>query len=254
MLSIAKRTTAGAGILLAMPVVVWVSGWSWMPGQDTWWLKTMFWVTETVSQPWGIITHIILCAWFFWCLRFRLRAAVMLFAILAGAIVVGQAVKSYVKDRVQEPRPFVIWLEKTHDIPVDEFYTLKRQQRGELVKEQLSTQQNIPTFLRQHWQKETGFAFPSGHTMFAATWALLAIGLLWPRRRTVTIAVLLVWATGVMASRMLLGMHWPRDLVVATLISWVLVTLATWLTQRICGPLTPPPEEAREIAEREQES
>jgi membrane-associated phospholipid phosphatase len=29
---------------------------------------------------------------------------------------------------------------------------------------------------------ETGFAFPSGHTMFAASWALLAIGLLWPRR------------------------------------------------------------------------
>lgn len=66
--------------------------------------------------------------------------------------------------------------------------------------------------------KETGFAFPSGHTMFAASWALLGVGLLWPRRRTLTIAILLVWATGVMGSRMLLGMHWPRDLVVATLI------------------------------------
>lgn len=63
--------------------------------------------------------------------------------------------------------------------------------------------------------------------MFAASWALLGVGLLWPRRRTLTIAILLVWATGVMGSRMLLGMHWPRDLVVATLISWVLVTLAT---------------------------
>ncbi|EEJ8930133.1 phosphatidylglycerophosphatase B, partial [Salmonella enterica subsp. enterica serovar Mbandaka] len=52
----------------------------------------------------------------------------------------------------------------------------------------------------------------------------------------------------------LLGMHWPRDLVVATLISWLLVTLATWLAQRICGPLMPPREEAQEIAEREQES
>ncbi len=55
--------------------------------------------------------------------------------------------------------------------------------------------------------------------MFAASWALLAVGLLWPRRRTFTIAFLLVWATGVMGSRLLLGMHWPRDLVVATLIS-----------------------------------
>lgn len=29
----------------------------------------------------GIITHVVLCAWFLWCLRFRLKAAVMLFAI-----------------------------------------------------------------------------------------------------------------------------------------------------------------------------
>ncbi|WP_250392231.1 DUF417 family protein, partial [Escherichia coli] len=133
-------------------------------------------------------------------------------------------------------------------------YTLKRAERGNLVKEQLAEEKNIPQYLRSHWQKETGFAFPSGHTMFAASWALLAVGLLWPRRRTLTIAILLVWATGVMGSRLLLGMHWPRDLVVATLISWALVAVATWLAQRICGPLTPPAEENREIAQREQES
>ena len=156
----------------------------------------------------------------------------MLFAILAAAILMGQGVKSWIKDKVQEPRPFVIWLEKTHHIPVDEFYTLKRAERGNLVKEQLAEEKNIPQYLRSHWQKETGFAFPSGHTMFAASWALLAVGLLWPRRRTLTIAILLVWATGVMGSRLLLGMHWPRDLVVATLISWALVAVATWLAQR----------------------
>lgn len=254
MLSIAKRTAAGAGLLLIMPVSVWVSGWTWQPDHPVAWLKAMYWITETVTQPWGIITHVILCGWFFWCLRFRLKAAVMLFAILAGAILIGQGAKSWVKERVQEPRPFVIWLEKTHDISVDEFYTLKRKERANLVKEQLSAQPEIPEFLRQHWQKETGFAFPSGHTMFAASWALLAVGLLWPRRRTVTIAILLVWATGVMGSRLLLGMHWPRDLVVATLMSWALVTLATWLAQKICGPLAPPPQEKQEIAEREQES
>ena len=90
--------------------------------------------------------------------------------------------------------------------------------------------------------------------MFAASWPLLAVGLLWPRGRTLTIVFLLIWATSVMGSRLLLGMHWPRDLVVATLISWLLVTLATWLAQRVCGPLTPPVQEAKEIAQREQES
>ncbi|MCU6684562.1 phosphatidylglycerophosphatase B [Leclercia sp. 29361] len=254
MLSIARRTAVGAGILLIMPATVWISGWQWQPGADSGWLKALYWITETVTQPWGIITHALLCGWFLWCLRFRLRAAIMLFAILAGVILIGQGLKSWVKDQVQEPRPFVVWLEKTHHVPVNDFYNLKRKERGELVKEQLTEQQAVPTFLRKHWQKETGFAFPSGHTMFAASWALLGVGLLWPRRRTFTIAILLVWATGVMGSRLLLGMHWPRDLVVATLMSWLLITCATWLAQRVCGPLTPPVEEKREIADRDQES
>jgi phosphatidylglycerophosphatase B len=55
-----------------------------------------------------------------------------------------------------------------------------------------------------------------------------------------------------MGSRLLLGMHWPRDLAVATFISWVFVVVATWLAQRFCGPLSLPPEEKQEVAEREQ--
>ncbi|TNV22642.1 phosphatidylglycerophosphatase B [Buttiauxella sp. B2] len=254
MRAIAKRTTIGAGLLLVMPLAVWISGWQWVPGGHTAWLKMMYWVTETVTQPWGIITHVLLCGWFLWCLRFRLKAAIMLFAILGAAILIGQGVKSVIKDKVQEPRPFVVWLEKTQHIPTNEFYNLKRKQRSELVKSQLETQPEVPGWLRKHWQKETGFAFPSGHTMFAASWALLGVGLLWPRRRTWTIALLLVWATGVMGSRLLLGMHWPRDLVVATLISWILITLATWFAQKLCGPLSPPPQEADEIAERDSEA
>ncbi len=185
MRSIARRTAVGAALLLVMPVAVWISGWRWQPGEQSWLLKAAFWVTETVTQPWGVITHLILFGWFLWCLRFRIKAAFVLFAILAAAILVGQGVKSWIKDKVQEPRPFVIWLEKTHHIPVDEFYTLKRAERGNLVKEQLAEEKNIPQYLRSHWQKETGFAFPSGHTMFAASWALLAVGLLWPRRQNV---------------------------------------------------------------------
>ncbi len=69
------------------------------------------------DQTLGVITHVILCGWFLWCLRFRLRAAIMLFAILGGAIIVGQGVKSWVKERVQEPRPFVVWLEKRTIFP-----------------------------------------------------------------------------------------------------------------------------------------
>lgn len=46
-----------------------------------------------------------------------------------------------------------------------------------------------------------------------------------------------------MASRLALSMHWPKDLITATLMSWVLVVLACTLAQRWCGPLTRSPQE-----------
>ncbi|WP_297203093.1 phosphatidylglycerophosphatase B [uncultured Pluralibacter sp.] len=250
MLSIAKRTAAGAALLLVMPVAVLISGWKWQPEPSGWGLEAFYWITETVTEPWGAITHLLLFGWFLWCLRFRLKAAIVLFAILGGVILLGQSVKSHVKKTVQEPRPYVVWLEKTNNLQVDEFYAQKRRARSAMVKEQVAHMDTLPLYLRQHWQNETGFAFPSGHTMFVASWALLAVGLLWPRRRTVTIVLLLGWAVAVMASRLVLGMHWPRDLIASTLISWLLVTLATWITRKLCGPLTPPPEEAGNIRER----
>lgn len=74
MLSIAKRTTVGAALLLVMPLAAWISGWHWQPEEESRWLKVLFWVTETVTQPWGIITHTLLCGWFLWCLRFRFKS------------------------------------------------------------------------------------------------------------------------------------------------------------------------------------
>ncbi|VTN50956.1 phosphatidylglycerophosphatase B [Klebsiella pneumoniae] len=79
MLLIARRTALAAALLLVMPLTVWLSGWLWQPGLPVAMLKSLWWVTETVTQPWGIITHVVLCGWFLWCLRFRLRAALILF-------------------------------------------------------------------------------------------------------------------------------------------------------------------------------
>ena len=75
MLLIARRTAVGAALLLIMPAVVWISGWKWHPELSAGMMKLLYWVTETVTQPWGIITHVILCAWFLWCLRFRSGAS-----------------------------------------------------------------------------------------------------------------------------------------------------------------------------------
>nr|WP_154324900.1 phosphatidylglycerophosphatase B [Pantoea sp. 201603H] len=253
MLDIAKRTLPGALLLLIMPVSLWISGWKWQPGESGVFLHGLYWVTETVTRPWGILTSAILCAWFLWCLRFRLQPAIFLLIIMVAAIIAGQYTKSFIKEHVQEPRPYVLWLEKTHGIDEDAFYALKRKARGEMVTQLIADDSHLPRWLKRHWAFETGFAFPSGHTLFAASWALLGVGLLWPRRHVKTVIVLLIWATAVMGSRVLLGMHWPRDLVVATLISWLLVTVATWLAQCVCGPLSIRPQEQGEIKQREDE-
>lgn len=253
MLDIAKRTAFGALLLLIMPLAVWISGWQWQPGASGLWLRMLFWITETVTSPWGIVTSTLLCGWFLWCLRFHPKPAIFLIIIMVAAILTGQYAKSFIKDQVQEPRPYVLWLEHSHGINEQEFYQLKRKARGKMVTELLENDTQLPGWLKKHWAFETGFAFPSGHTLFAASWALLGVGLLWPRRHIKTVVVLMLWASAVMGSRMLLGMHWPRDLVVATLISWLLVTLACWLAQRICGPLTIPPQERQEIEQREDE-
>ncbi|MCV5360269.1 phosphatidylglycerophosphatase B, partial [Escherichia coli] len=70
MLLIARRTALAAALLLVMPLTAWLSGWLWQPGLPVAMLKSLWWVTETVTQPWGIITHVVLCGWFLWCLRF----------------------------------------------------------------------------------------------------------------------------------------------------------------------------------------
>ncbi|MCV9877612.1 phosphatidylglycerophosphatase B [Brenneria izbisi] len=248
MFEIARRTTIGAGLLLIIPCIIWMSGWQWQPEYDGWWVKALFWSTETVTSPWGTLTSAVLSVWFLWCLRFRLKPALGVLVIMVITVLIGQGVKSGIKEWVKESRPFVVWLEEKHQIDDRYFYSLPRKERGELVRSQLESEQQIPTWLRQHWQFETGFAFPSGHTMFAATWALLAVGLLWARRHYKTVVALMIWANAVMVSRLILGMHWPRDLIVATLISWLLVVVACWLAQRWCGPLSLQREEISEQA------
>ncbi|EEQ05096.1 phosphatidylglycerophosphatase B [Yersinia bercovieri] len=251
MWNIAKRISVGTVILLLPTLIIWLSGWQWQPGGNESGLKGLFWVTETVTAPWGILTSALLGGWFLWCLRFRIKPAIGLLVILGGVIIVGQGVKSLIKEQVQAPRPFVVWLEAEHHIEDSYFYSLPRAERSALVKQQLENQSLIPPWLSRHWQFETGFAFPSGHTVFAASWALLAVGLLWPRRHYKTVIILMLWAQAVMMSRLVLGMHWPRDLVAATLISGLLVAMVCGLVQLWFGSLTIAPPEQHEIEQRE---
>jgi undecaprenyl-diphosphatase len=63
-----------------------------------------------------------------------------------------------------------------------------------------------------------GSSFPSGHTLSMAafaTAAALVAGRLWPPTRVPALLAALVWVLLVGFSRLVLGVHWPTDVVVA---------------------------------------
>ena len=112
---------------------------------------------------------------------------------------------------------------------MNEFYNLKRKDRGALVKEQLAEQQDIPTFYVNTGKRDRLCVSIRAHHVrrqlgTSCRRPFMAAASDCHYRHFTGLG------DGVMGSRLLLGMHWPRDLVVATLISWLLVTLATgWL-------------------------
>jgi phosphatidylglycerophosphatase B len=81
---------------------------------------------------------------------------------------------------------------------------------------------SLSNAVRSHWAHETGYSFPSGHSIAAATLATFVIGVGyswltgWRRRLALTIGP--IWAIGVAYSRVLLGVHRPIDVIAGALI------------------------------------
>lgn len=66
-----------------------------------------------------------------------------------------------------------------------------------------------------------GSSFPSGHTLVVAafaTSAALCVGRIWPRMRTLALSMALLWIFLVALSRLVIGVHWPTDVLVAACI------------------------------------
>lgn len=63
-----------------------------------------------------------------------------------------------------------------------------------------------------------GSSFPSGHTLSTAafsTAAALCVARIWPRAGSLAMAVAVLWTALVGASRLVLGVHWPSDVLAA---------------------------------------
>jgi undecaprenyl-diphosphatase len=66
-----------------------------------------------------------------------------------------------------------------------------------------------------------GSSFPSGHTLVVAAFATagaLSLARIWPATREWAVAVAIVWVLLVALSRLVLGVHWPTDVLAAACI------------------------------------
>jgi undecaprenyl-diphosphatase len=73
------------------------------------------------------------------------------------------------------------------------------------------------------WQTESywGSSFPSGHTLVVAAFATasaLVVSRLWPDARRYALTAAFAWVVLVALSRLVLGVHWPTDVLVAACI------------------------------------
>ena len=88
-----------------------------------------------------------------------------------------------------------------------------------------------------------GSSFPSGHTLSTAAFSTagaLCVARIWPRAGSWAMALAVLWTGGVALSRLVLGVHWPSDVLAAMCLGSfipLLFSLANDLRLRRSGSL-----------------
>ena len=207
-------------LMLLIPLTAWVIGWQWNLQTNLainpfdW---ALFILTETGSTPYALITCVLFMLWLMWLARARYSWFLVGF-ICATSVVGTQVIKEGAKAVFKEPRPFVTQM---FQADTEAFYALPKTEQEVAV---LKFVQPDNQFVVEHQADELGYSFPSGHTIFAVSWMLMFAGLLFGvRGQAVVFAQIfaILWAGLMLISRLRLGMHYPIDLFVSTLIAWV---------------------------------
>ena len=83
------------------------------------------------------------------------------------------------KPLIGEARPYVVALTDNDPARLHLFYSVPRAARANTVSYYYAQSPTTPpSYLVAHRASETGYSFPSGHSTFAATWALLFAGII----------------------------------------------------------------------------
>lgn len=200
--------------------MAWLVGFEWQgdhlldPTID----NALYWLTETGSAPYALVPCVLLMLWLMWLVR-KQHSWFLVGFVCAFSVLGTQVIKSATKTVFSEPRPYVVEMTKGES---EAFYAVPRKQRAEQVRAYY--QKSEYPLIANHRANETGYSFPSGHTIFVVSWLLVFAGMtVGNRSRAVLIAqtMLTCWAVLMLISRLRLGMHFPIDLFVSTIIAWL---------------------------------
>ncbi|MGR5064984.1 phosphatase PAP2 family protein [Photobacterium sp. DNB22_13_2] len=129
------------------------------------------------------------------------------FALLLALSFVAKTVMKHI---TEVPRPYTHQLQNLNIVKTPEaFYALSNIEKDEAVKQ---ASESVSHWRITHWQGETNYSLPSGHTIFTAVCVAFWGGFFLRRRKFIAAGIIITWAVGVGISRIWLGMHWPTDL------------------------------------------
>ena len=162
----------------------------------------------------------------------KLITALILSLILALGI--GQLIKIITK----EVRPDIALMSQYHLLDMDTFRHQDTKARQQTIAQAIPKLESIdPNIqlspnIKKHWQQTTNYAFPSGHMLFAVTLTLVVNYYLIISGAVIIPILLMIWSVLMGLSRLFLGLHWPQDILAATLLSIICITLCLYLTEK----------------------
>lgn len=226
-------------ILLIIPGILFVSDASLFPwlSLDSTAAETLFWITSTGTAPYGVATVLLVLLLSY--LRLDRSRFFSLFLAISLSMCTTLGLNHFLKPFFNEARPNAVWLDQHYLLNTDSFYTLSKAERKEKMMtavnliEHANTEITLAPLVKQHWQHEIGFSFPSGHTLFAITLTMVASYYLLIAGNIWVPGLLFFWSIAMGFSRMLLGMHWSQDVLASTLLGGIIGLLSLLVIHKV---------------------
>lgn len=227
-MSILRKLTLVTGLMLLIPLGFWIVDYRWSLNQMQGRSDNTVWImlTQSGSTPYAYYVSVCLLVWIL-CITHRYLNWKVVLMICGLSLMGTQLAQISLKQLFAVPRPYVVEMQisgylQHYDLKIESYYQLKKKQRAQIVRHRAVTADELE--VAEYQAKELGYSFPSGHTIFAVSWLLVTMGLL-SQICTLTAYVfqvtLILWSGTILYSRVRLGMHYPIDLLVSIIISWL---------------------------------